>query len=130
MSTRRQARLLSSNAKGAIAVRHARAAAVVGLVQLALDSRNQTGESIGAQRLPRPGRPRSDRDKSLNVRVPREIKLRLRRLKYQLDERDLAGNMAELVHMWLATLPPEVDEDLVLKLRAFRGDRPGGPKTK
>jgi hypothetical protein len=60
------------------------------------------------------------RTEKLNVRVPRGLNVRFKKLEYLFAERGIDTNKAELVHMWLAQLPDQVTDDLVQKLSAFR----------
>jgi hypothetical protein len=64
--------------------------------------------------------PDVQRTEKLNVRVPRGLNVRFKKLEYLFAERGIDTNKAELVHMWLAQLPDQVTEELVQKLTAFR----------
>src|SRR5437867_2561768 len=110
MATKQRVGLISSSGKRGNRTRgQGQAIRLARLAELAIRSHNEAAEGTEAKRTGA----RPDRDKPLNVRVPREIKQRLRRLKFQLDERELGGNMAELVHLWLSDVPNDVDEILV-----------------
>ncbi len=60
------------------------------------------------------------RTEKLNVRVPRGLNVRFKKLEYLFAERGIDTNKAELVHMWLAQLPDQVTDEFVQKLSAFR----------
>jgi len=102
------------------------------VAELVMASREEAGAT--SERRSSPSRLDSGptRGEPLNVRVPKHLKKRLGRLKFELDEQDLKGNMAELVHMALSQLPAHADEALVAELLAFRESltRPrGSPAT-